>query len=250
MRPRKPRMATALVKRSMLLWCLYFGATLVQSPLMPAQTKPARSPGEPPLTLQNVLKRMTEAAGHLKSLTADIERTKVTVVVNDKSTESGQLFYRKDDRLRIEFSKPDTKIVLLKGDRAQIYTPKIKQVQEYDLSKHRGLVDELLLIGFGKSAKDLQKGYLVTLMGETEMDGRSVAQLELTPKSEKLRAQINKIHLWLDMVSWLPIHQKFFEAGGDYFEIHYTEAKSNLKIPDSKFELKLPKDVTRIKPQV
>ncbi len=193
---------------------------------------------------------MSDAADHLKTLTANIERTKVTVVVDDRSTESGQLFYRRDHRLRIEFSKPETKIVLLNGDKAYIYNPKIKQVQEYDLSKHRGLVDELLLIGFGTSAKDLKKAYLVTLLGETEMDGRSVAQMELIPKSDKLRAQINKIHLWLDMVSWLPIHQKFFEAGGDYFEIHYTEAKSNLKIPDSKFELKLPKDVTRIKPRM
>lgn len=214
------------------------------------QSKTGRGAAESPLTLEHVLKRMSEASDYLKSLTANLERTKVTVVVDDRSVESGVLFYRKDNRLRIEFSKPDAKIVLLNGDRAQIYTPRIKQVQEYDLSKHRGLVEELLLIGLGKSAKNLQKAYLVTLIGETKMDGRSVVELELTPKSDKLRAQISKIHLWLDMVSWLPIHQKFFEAGGDYFEIHYTEAKANLKIPDSKFELKLPKGVTRIKPQV
>jgi len=37
-------------------------------------------------TLDNVLKQMDAQAANFHSLTADLERTKVTVVVNDKST--------------------------------------------------------------------------------------------------------------------------------------------------------------------
>ena len=38
-------------------------------------------------TLDNILKQMDAQAANFHSLTADLERTKVTVVVNDKSVE-------------------------------------------------------------------------------------------------------------------------------------------------------------------
>jgi outer membrane lipoprotein-sorting protein len=53
-------------------------------------------------TLDNVLKQLDTQAAGFQSLTADLERTKVTVVVNDKSTESGQISVRRDDKMRIE----------------------------------------------------------------------------------------------------------------------------------------------------
>ena len=85
-------MERARVKRTVLLLCLFFAVTLAVSPdsigAERAQAKPARPAGESALTLENVLKRMAEAADHLKSLTANIERTKVTVVVDDKDRKS------------------------------------------------------------------------------------------------------------------------------------------------------------------
>ena len=48
------------------------------------------------LSTEDVLKQMDREAGRFDSLTAHIERTKVTVVVNDRSTESGQMEVRRD----------------------------------------------------------------------------------------------------------------------------------------------------------
>ena len=117
-------------------------------------------------TLESVLRQLDQEARTFRSLTADMERTKVTVVVNDKSTETGKIFVRRDDKMRIEFNPPDEKTVLRSGNEFSLYNPKIKQVEDYDLGKHRALVDEFLLLGFGTSGADLQKGYLVTLIDE------------------------------------------------------------------------------------
>ena len=133
------------------------------------------------------LKQLDQEAPSFHSLTADMERTKVTVVVNDKSTESGKIFVRRDDKMRIEFNPPDEKTILRSGNELFMYNPKIKQVEEYDLGKHRALVDQFLLLGFGTSGTELQKGYLVTMLGEEEMDKRQVVKLELTPKSDDAR---------------------------------------------------------------
>jgi outer membrane lipoprotein-sorting protein len=73
--------------------------------------------------------------------------------------------------------------------------------------------------------------------------------LELTPKSQKVRNQIARIQLWIDESSWLPVKQKFFEAGTqDYFIIRYTNIVRNANLESSLFKPKWPNGTKKIKP--
>jgi len=75
-------------------------------------------------TLDTVLRQLDSESRTFRSLTADIERTKVTVVVDDKSTESGQIFVRRDDKMRIDFTKPDPRTILRTGNDLFSTTPR------------------------------------------------------------------------------------------------------------------------------
>ena len=201
-------------------------------------------------TTESVLAMMDKSAADFRSLTADIEHTKYTDVVKDTSTETGQIFVHRDQKMRIEITKPDPRTILRTGDSLFVYTPKIKRVEEYDLGKNRSLVDQYVLLGFGTKTQNILKSYEVTLTGEEELDHRKTFVLELTPKSDEIRRQITKIQMWIDQSSWLPLQQKFFEAtAGDYFLFHYSNIMKNLKINDAKFKQDWPKDVSRVKPR-
>lgn len=207
-------------------------------------------PAASSITLEEILKQMDREQGQFQSLTASIERTKVTVVVNDRSTESGQIEVRRDGKMRIDLTSPDQKTILRDGDRIYVYTPKIRRVEEYDLSKHRDLVDQLLLLGFGTSGESLKKSYLITLQGEESLNGQRAARLELTPRSDDVRNQISKIDLWLNEANWVPAQQQFYETGsGDYSIIQYLNVARNVSVPDARFRPAWPKGVTRVKPQ-
>jgi outer membrane lipoprotein-sorting protein len=212
---------------------------------------PAAHPqGQTKQTRESLIAELDQAAKQFRSMTADVERTKVTVVVNDRSTESGQIFVRHDDKMRIEMTKPDARTILRVGDTLWVYLPKTKRLEEYDLGKHRALVDQLLFLGLGSSGHDLDKHYLLTPLSEETLDGKKTVVVELTPKDEKIRSQIARIHLWIDLSNWIAVQQKFFETGTeDYFIIHYSNIVRNPKLPDSKFKQDWPKDVHRIKPQ-
>ena len=221
--------------------------------LVAAATAGARSAGSQAArnwTADTVLAQLDHTAGDFHSLTADIEHTKVTVVVDDKSTETGQIFVRRDEKMRIEIAKPDPKTILRNGGTLYVYTPKIKRVEEYDLGKRKTLVDQYVLLGFGTKGSDLKKSYAVTLQGEETLDNRKTLLLELTPKSDQVRDQISKIQMWIDQSTWVPVQQKFYETGsGDYFIFHYTNIARNTRLPDSTFKPDWPKDVTKIKPR-
>jgi len=208
------------------------------------------APAAPSLSLDDVLKQMDREQGQFQSFTASIERTKVTVVVNDHSTESGQIEVRRDGKMRIDLTSPDPKTILRDGDHIYVYTPKIRRVEEYDLGKRRDLVDQLLLLGFGTSGDSVKKSYLITLQGEDSLNGQRVVHLELTPRADDVRKQISKIELWLNEGNWLPAQQQLFETGsGDYSIIRYSNGARNVPIPDARFRPAWPKGVTRVKPQ-
>jgi len=193
-------------------------------------------------TLNFVLSMMDKSAKDFHSVTADLEHIKYTAVVKDTSTETGQIFVRKDEKMRIDFLKPDQRTILREGDNLYIYTPKIGRVEEYNIGKHRALADQYLALGFGTKGDNLKKNYLISLVGEDELDGHRTAVIDLVPKSDEMRNQINKIEMWVDEASWLPIQQKFFEAGSDdYFMSHYKNVLKNLKIDDGKFKPDWPK---------
>jgi outer membrane lipoprotein-sorting protein len=174
----------------------------------------------------------------------------VTVVVNDKSTESGKIYVRRDDKMRIELTQPDPRTILRDGDDFYIYNPKIHRVEEYNLGKKKSLVDQFLLLGFGTPGSELKKSYSIALQGEETLDNRKVVLLELLPKSDDVRNQLSKIQLWFDETTWLPAQQKFYETGsGDYFIILYKNIARNVRIADSEFKPHWPHGTTRVKPQ-
>ncbi|MGB8472613.1 MAG: outer-membrane lipoprotein carrier protein LolA [Candidatus Acidiferrum sp.] len=214
---------------------------------LPAVGRPAQ--GGKRWTTQGVLEMLDRSAKDFRSLTADIENIKYTAVVKDTSTETGQIWVRHDQKMRIQITKPEPRTILRTGDSLFIYNPKINRVDEYDLGKNRAMVDQYIRLGFGTRSEDLKKSYLVTVSGEAEFDHRKTVVLTLTPKSDKIRSQISRIEMWIDEASWLPLQQKFFETGSDdYILFHYSNLMKNLKISASKFKQDWPKDTIHEKP--
>jgi outer membrane lipoprotein-sorting protein len=202
-----------------------------------------------PWTLDSVLDRLDAAAKDFHSLSADVDRTKVTVVVNDRSTELGTILVR-GDKMLLDLKPPDARTILRTGDTLYVYTPGLKRVEEYNLGKNRALVDQFLLLGFGTDGKELRKGYLITLLHEEKIDDKKTIELELTPKLDSVRNQVSKIQIWLDESTWLPVQQEFFEAGsGDYSIAHYSKVVRNPAISDSEFKPHWPKGTEKVKPQ-
>jgi outer membrane lipoprotein-sorting protein len=222
-------------------------AALALAACLPAAATP-RNKGET-LDLKQILSHMNETGKHLKTVSSNFEYTKVTVLVDDRSTENGQLFLRKSKNpdLLLRFEKPDQKVILLRKNKAEMFMPKINQIQEYDLEKHAGLVDQFLLLGFGTDSDQLKKSYQIKYLDEEKLGGDLTAVLELTPRDSGVANQISKIQLWISEESWLPVQQKFFEPSGDYLLTRFSSVKVNRAIPSSTFRIDAPDDAKRVK---
>ena len=199
--------------------------------------------------LAEVLAQMNEASKKLHTLSANLEYTKVTVLVDDKSTESGMIYFRrgKTPEIRINIQHPETKDILFKKNRGEIFMPKINQVQQYDLEQKSDLIQQFLLLGFGTDTNELKKAYGIKYLREEDLQGDSTVVLELTPRSSNTASQISKIQIWISEESWLPSQQKFLETDGDYLIATYSSVKVNRVLPSSTFELNVPDNAKYVK---
>src|SRR5713226_5861243 len=122
--------------------------------------------------------------------------------------------------------------------RRQIYQPRIDQIDVYDATAHREEFESFLVLGFGGGGHDLLKSFDVKYVGKEKIAGVDTAELDLTPKSEKIKQHFAHILLWIDPQRGLSLQQKLFETSGDYRLAKYSDIQVNQRIPDNAFKLK------------
>ncbi|MDE3109127.1 MAG: outer membrane lipoprotein carrier protein LolA [Acidobacteriota bacterium] len=217
--------------------------------LAPAGFAASPRQNRPSWTWSAVREQLDREAKSFRSLSAAMDRTKVTVVVNDRSTEHGDISVR-GDKMLLQFKAPDQRTILRTGDNLYIYNPGLKRVEEYNLGKNRALVEQFLQLGFGSRGSELEKDYDIKLLPEQRMDDQMVVVLDLTPKSHQVRREISRIQIWMSEATWLPVQQEFYEAGsGDYSIVRYSNVVRNPEIPDSRFRPSWPKGTQKVKMQ-
>ena len=201
------------------------------------------------LNLQAVFDGLNKAAPLFKSISGTLEYTKVTVIVDDHSTETGRIIFEKSggkSRVMLAITAPSEKYVLFESGKVSIYRPKLAEVEVFSLANRKDLVEQFLLLGFGTSAEELQKAYDVSFAGEESLDGKRTAHLKLLPKSTGIAAQLKGIELWLLLDTWQPLQQKFMEPSGDYLLASYRNLKHNTKIPSKDLRLPLKGNVRTV----
>jgi outer membrane lipoprotein-sorting protein len=207
--------------------------------------QPAASPAAPPADLTTVLARMDEGAKLFKAAQADMKLETYTAVVKDTDEQTGKIFSRRtkngSQEVAIQILQPHPKQVLIKGAKATIYDPRIKQTTERSIGDKANAESVTnMASAFGIKGQDLLRDYEVKLMGWETVDGVKTAKLELVPRNEKVRQNLfGRVILWIDLQRDVALQQQRFDASsGDYQLAHYTNIKLTDKISDDLFAIK------------
>jgi outer membrane lipoprotein-sorting protein len=203
-------------------------------------------PGADPLAA--VLARMDQAARPFRCVTANIQETVYTQVVDDKAISGGTIKLRRarpgDIRFLVDFTNPDApRSVAFAGTEIRIYKPKENVEQVIDVATHKAAIEEYMLLGFGATAAEIAAAYNVSYVGPAVVEGQHAAELKLTPKSKEVQARLTQAELWISDTLGVPVQQKFLYPGGNYTLFTYTNLKLMPALPDKDLQLKTPKDV-------
>ena len=235
-----------------------FTSAYRSSPRSAPQTEPADTGN-----LDAVLKKMDAAAVSFHTLQAEFEWDSYEKVIDEvDEIQTGTIYYRRNGKdiemmavVKMAGSdpkklKPEMKYVLFSNGKISMYQPKPDQVTVYDLGKNRGDWETYVVLGFGGSGKDLVKAFDVNYVGPKMIDDVATAELELIPKSDKVRNNYNKIVLWIDLDKGISVKQQFFSPQGDYRLTKYRNIQLNeKKLPDDVFKLKTTSKTQTLSPK-
>jgi len=203
--------------------------------------------------LQRVYSKIDSGAAAFRGLTADIKRIAHTDVIDEDDVETGKIVVKRpkfhDVRMRIDFLEPNQKQVAFSGNKADIYYPKSNTDEEYDLSKHKDMLKQFLLLGFGTSSQDLRNEYSIRWIGPESINGQPAMHIELTPKSNDMAQTFPKMELWISDATGMALQQKLYEKGGkDYQLATYSNMKLRSDIADSEVKLNIPRGAHHTNP--
>ena len=206
--------------------------------------------GAPAATLEQVLAKMDQNAVKFKAVTAKVRYDSYIAVVKTDEVSTGTFRMKRSKRdvlVLVELTEPDPKTIAFSGTKVEIYYPKLKQIEVYNLGSH-DVVEKYLALGFGASSNDLKADYAIKELGAEAVNGVQTSRLELIPKSKQVLQQFLKIELWISDATGYPVQEKFYKTGGDYTIITYSDVSINPTLPDSEFKLNPPKGVQRVFP--
>ncbi len=204
--------------------------------------------------LATVLTNMDAAASGWKGMRASLEWVRYMALVDDRSVEEGKIVVRRtadgSAAMLISFEEPNVYFLSVQGTRVEIYKPKIKTVEEYDVSDSKAKVENALLLGFGTSGSYLGQHYDIKLLGPAAVKGQSVVHLDLQPKDPQAELNSQRIEMWVSTEIWQPVQQKIYDRNpGDYRLYSYSEVVLNPALTAEDFKLRLARGTKRVHPQ-
>jgi len=203
-------------------------------------------------SLADILVRMDKAARDFKNMTASVKRIEYTDVLHESAETTGAVRLKRGKNglaAIMEFGEPNPYTAHLVGRKVEIFKPKggpNGTVEEYDAGKLAKNMDQFLLLGFGTTGAELKKEYTIALGPAETIDGKQTTRIDLNPKSAELKKLVTKVELWIPANSGNPIREKVLQPSKDYSLVTYSNLQVNTDVPDSAFELNMPKGVRRI----
>lgn len=212
--------------------------------------------------LDSVLKKMDAVAAKFTTAQADFEWDHYQRVIDEVvDIQTGVIYYHRNannvemmadirrDGSSLKEMKWQPKYVLFDNDKFQIYEPEINHLTVYNLGKDNSEFETYLVLGFGASGQDLVKQFDVTFLGPETVQGVSTAQLQLIPKSAKVRNNFKQIILWIDLERGISVQQKLITPEDDYRLAKYSAIKLNEPIKNEVFQLKTNKKTQTTTPK-
>lgn len=211
------------------------------------------APADDRLSASAVVDRMAQSFASLRSLSASLTQQKkyAQLGLTDPQERGSLYIKRKGDRdiqVRVEINVPEQRIITVKDGKYLIFQPALNQAIEGVVDKNSAATRAAasfftyLLGGVSKAAED----YSVSAAGEESVQKRRTVHLKLIPLPAR-RLLYKQVDLWVDKESWIPVQQQFIESNRDETTIQLIDIQTNIKVDDSLFTQKLPKNAQRVR---
>jgi outer membrane lipoprotein carrier protein len=201
-------------------------------PLLALLLLAAAPAGQPSAEAARLAAKVQAFYERTKDLKARFSQTYTYAGFGRKQVSSGTIEVKKPGKMRWDYEKPAPKTIAVSGSRLVQYEPEDNQAyvdEHFDASAMSAAV--AFLLGKGELAREFDLGVDAT------------GALLLRPKEPDPRVDVIALTVADD---GQVTATRVVDGAGNVNEVRFSDVKRNLGLPDSAFDVKLPKDVRRV----
>ncbi len=177
--------------------------------------------------------KLEEMSKSTTSIACDFVQEKNLVVLSEKIISHGVFFFRKENNIRWEYTRPYRYLIIISN--GQLFTRDDRNQKLYDIESNR-MFQEMNRFISGCIQGDIlrnDKDYVTEYF-----ESSSMYFVKLVPRAEKMREMLNEVQIWFDKKDLTVSGLKMIESGQDYTRIDFIDKKLNTDIPLEKFSFK------------
>jgi outer membrane lipoprotein-sorting protein len=172
---------------------------------LPAQRSPAGS-----TTFDELYRRGQLANAGLKTLTAHFTETTTSALLTRPLVEQGTLAVERPAKVILNYTVPDTRTVLIDGDRLVLSWPGRNINQTKNIKQVQSRVQKYFV---DSSPAELRKSFDIDVIDTERRAGTD--HISLLPKRKQIREGLTRLDLWVDQRTQLLAAMRMTFANGD-----------------------------------
>ena len=191
---------------------------------------------------------MNQFAGTFSGAEVAIQTTDHTQGVPDDEVEKGAMRVKRSggkSQILIELKGANARTAVLLEQTAEIYYPKLNEIEIYDIRSYKNSVQALSSLGFGMSGKEIAANYIIQTLRHETLASQAVTYVELIPHSPDVLKLVKSIELWISDTTQCPVRQILHQPGGDFRSTEFSALQLNPKFAPNAFDL--PKNAKRVR---
>ena len=166
------------------------------------------------------------------SIKADFTQDKNLAMLSEKITSKGNFWFKKDNRVRMEYNQPFKYLMILNKDKVFVKDGQKESKVSTKSNKMFQQINKLII--------DCMQG---TMLANTDFktrvfENKNSALVELTPVIKGMKELFKSINVVVDKKDFSVTSIEMQEISGDNTIMRFTNKELNASIPDTLFDIK------------
>jgi len=172
--------------------------------------------------MQEFDKRLSQETQTLQSIESDFSQTKYLDVLDEKVKSKGKFYYKKSNKIRMEYTSPINYLIVINGSKLKIVSDGKKNIMNVNSNKMMNEVQNMLTACTVGDLSKMSANYRL----EYFEDAKSYL-VKIKPISKTLQAYITSIQIYLDKKDMSVYKMILSETATNYTEYEFYNKKFN-----------------------
>jgi outer membrane lipoprotein-sorting protein len=178
------------------------------------------------------IEELKAASNPLTGIESNFSQTKYIGLLSEKIVSSGKFYYKKPDKICMDYSVPVKYRIIINGNKIKIDSDGKSNVYDLNSNKMMSQTTALLSACMTGNPEKLSSGYKLSFK-----ENNTLYLMRILPQGS-IKSYMQSIDIYLDKKDFSVYQLKITEDSGDYTEYTFTGKKKNPAIPDAKFDIK------------